>query len=571
MANVSNWASDTQATVIDGMNRGREPELISEQQAHLLRNLSIRGGRAHSRPRFIKRTVLPDGKLQGAAVFRTLSSILVSSGGVIREVDPKTWSVKTLTGADVNSPKMPRAFFCETQGTIIIQDNQSRPFLYDGDKFRRAKDDEVPVGSVMAYGNGRLAVAVTGSTAVRIGDIRTEDHQSELKFTETYNLLGGGDFSFPSKVRALGVLPVVDSASGQGSLIVGCDNSVHSLKTQVSQRDLWSEIGFSAVLLPTRGVVGGNALVAVNQDLYFRSSDGLRSIRTSTADYDAPGLAPLSVEVRNRLDYDTPFLLEDTSVVYFDNRVLCTHSPFVYSNRALAQGIIALNFDAMSGRGQKSAPAFDGEWDGVIIAQIFTGLVNGVDRCFILGRGLDGVNGIWELQREVDTPGTESPTQVEETRMLFGTSPGTLKTLRRADVQFSGLSTSLNARVYFRPDKYPYWILWDTFSTQVVPAPKDSLTRAKTQYRPRFSTRTPPAFVDPQTNRPVSQATGFQVRVEFEGNARIDHLQVFQEPISEQPYAVGTPAFAPAQIVAPTGATDPLFWHTHPVSPLAGI
>lgn len=571
MANASNWTSDTQATVIDGMNRGREPELISEQQAHLLRNLSIRGGRARSRPRFIKRATLPAGKMQGASVFKALSKIIVSVGGNIYEVDPRTGVSTRLNSAlDPNSPKQPRSIFCETQNTLIIQDEQSTPFVYDGDKFRRATADEVPVGGAMAYGNGRLAVAVNGNS-VRIGDIRTEDHQSELKFTETFNLLGGGDFSFGSKVTALGILPVVDSASGQGSLIVGCIDAVYTLKTQITQRDLWSEVGFSTVLLPTRGVTGPHALVPANQDLYFRSSDGLRSLRTSTADYGTPGLAPLSVEVRNRFDYDTPFLLSDASVVYFDNRVLCTHSPFVYSNRSLAAGLIALNFDGISGRGDKSPPAFDGEWDGVIVAQMFTGAVNGVERCFILGRGADGLNGLWEIQREVETPAAEVVTQVEETRVMFGTGPGTLKNLRRADLQFSNVTSPLTVRVYFRPDKYPFWVAWDTFTAAPGAAPQDTFRQSRAQYRPRFSTRTPSDTMDPQTKRPVSQATGFQVRVEFEGNARLDYLQLFQEPVMEQAYAASAPGNVPAQITAPVGSADPLFWYSHPVSPLAGI
>ena len=87
------------------------------------------------------------------------------------------------------------------------------------------------------------------------------------------------------------------------------------------------------MVLPTRGIVGANAVVAINQDLYFRSTDGLRSLRTSTADYNSPGLTPLSVEVRHRFDYDSSFLLEDAGVVCFDNRILCTHSPFIYGRR----------------------------------------------------------------------------------------------------------------------------------------------------------------------------------------------------------------------------------------------
>lgn len=570
MPTTATWLSDTQATVLDGMHRGREPELLPEQQVALLRNLSTRGGRARSRPRIVRRATLPGGLLQGAAVFSRTGTLLISLGGVIHELDPRTWTRTVKNPLDPNSPKQPRAWFCESAGTLVIQDDQSRPFFYDGASFRRATPDEVPVGSAMAYGNGRLAVVV-GRRAVRLGDIRQAEHQSELKFTEWSSLNGGGDFAFPSDVLALGVLPVIDTGSGQGSLIVGCADSTHSLKTNITQRDLWAEVGLQTVVFPNRGIVGGSALVAVNQDLYFRSSDGLRSVRTSTADYDAPGLAPLSAEVRHRFDYDTPFLLQDASLVYFDNRLLCTHSPFHYGPRSLAQGLVALNFDALSGRGLKAPPCFDGEWDGFgVIAQLCTGTVRGVERCFLLGRDLAGVNCLWELLPEAAHQEGDSPTQALETRTLFAGSPGQLKNLRRADLMFSDIRTALAARVYFRPDKYPFWVLWDEFAVDAAPA--GGWGRARPQRRSLLATRDVPFLLDPQTGRPVSCATGFQVRIEWEGFARLDYLQLWQEPADLASYADNAASATPADPgTPPTGQTDPAFWHAHPVSPLAGI
>lgn len=589
MPTTEGWLADTQATVIDGMNRGREPELLSEQQAHYLRNVSIRGGRVRSRPRIVKRMTMPVGLMQGAKVFEAAGKVIASINGKIFEVDTNAWTSTELSGwlhpsenslsteaknqlrdSRRNSPKQPRVWMCETSGSIVIQDNQSKPFLYDGATMRRAGANEVPVGSAMAFGNGRLAVAVNAGYDVRIGDIRQPEHQSELKFTETYNLTGGGDFSFASPVRALAVLPVVDTGSGQGVQIVGCDNSVYTLKTQITQRDLWSEVGFQNVLFPTRGISGANAVVAVNQDLYFRSSDGLRSVRTSTADYNAPGLAPLSVEVRHRFDYDTPSLLEDASVVYFDNRVLCTHSPFIYGPRALYQGLIAFNFDSMSGRGDKTPPAFDGEWDcGIIIAQIFTGKLRGTDRCFILGRDLAGVNGLWELLPETAVQAGDEPNQAFESRMLFGDSPGTLKNIRRCDVQFSDIRGGLNVRVFFRPAKYPYWVKWDQFT--VSNPPTQSWGRVTPQHRTLLSTRTAPEYVDPTTGRLIACSTGFQVRVEWDGFARLDYLQLFQERVSMLPYADNpAPGLQQDVVTVPSWAESPAFWYAQPVSPLAG-
>jgi len=571
MPTTDGWLADTQATVVDGMNRGREPELLGEQQVHFLRNVSTRGGRVRSRPRFVKRATLPVGLMQGASVFSGTSEILVSLSGKVYAVNPRTWvATEKTTTTTRNSSKMPRVWFCETAGSIVMQDGQSRPFVYDGAEFRRATGDEVPVGRAMAYGNGRLAVVVNSGSDVRLGDIRQPEHQSELKFTETYSLSGGGDFSFPSPVRSLAVLPVVDTGSGQGALVVGCETSVYTLKTQITQRDLWGEVGFQTVLLPTRGIAGANAVVAVNQDLYFRSGDGLRSVRTSTADYDAPGLAPLSVEVRHRFDYDAPFLLQDASVAYFDNRLLCTHSPFIYGPRSLAQGLISLNYDALSGRGQKSAPVYDGEWDGVIAAQVFTGRVLGVERCFILGRDSAGVNALYEILPENAVQSGDEPGQAIETRVLFGDSPGVLKNLRRCDVQFSDIRGGLVVRVYFRPVKYPYWVKWDEFTVDAPPA--QPWGRVVAQHRSLLSTRTPVEHVDPTTGRLISCATGFQVRIEWDGFARLDYLQLFQERLASSPYADNQASNAQTDVVTvPSWAVSPSFWYTHPVSPLAGI
>lgn len=575
MPDASNWLSDTQSTVLDGMNSGRAPELIAESQAALLRNLSIRGGRPRSRPRFRALGTIPHpapagGLVQGAAVFSKTGTLLVSLAGHVYEVDVDRMTAVRRT-EEQNNPKLPRVWFCETAGSIVMQDGQAKAFIYDGATARRAASDEVPVGRAMAFGNGRLAVVVNGGRDVRLGDIRQPDHQSELKFTETYSLNGGGDFAFPENVEALAVLPVVDTGSGQGSLIVGCERSVHSLKTHITQRDLWGEVAFQTVVLPNRGIVGGSAVVAVNQDLYFRSSDGLRSVRTSTADYGAPGLAPLSVEVRHRFDRDTPFLLRDTQLVHFDNRLLCSHSPFIHGPRSAGQGIIALNFDSLSGRGTKSSPAFDGDWDGITVACMTTGRIRGVERCFIVTHQ----RSIYEVLPEVAEQNisvADSPTQVLVTRTLFGDSPATTKTLRRADLQFSDIRTTLEARVYFRPVGYPFWTKWDEFTVS-APTPVTWGQRSRSQSRQRLSTRSvPESPLNGNTGLPVSVGAGFQLRVEYEGLANLDHLTLFQERTDMPAYADNPASGASADpVTLASNQHEPTFWNTFPVSPLSGI
>lgn len=573
MAIIKQWPPDLQNTVVDGVDRGKEPELIGPHQLHYGRNVTVRGGRVRSRPRIVRRTTLPAGKLQGLGAFNGISKLFASVAGRVYQIDPQGWSyVEKTNDQDRGSAYRARHYYCETVGSLVIQDGQGRAFIYDGAKWRRAKDDEVPVGTAMAFGSGRLAVVVNGN-AVRIGDIRKPDqHQSELTFTETYALLGGGDLEFPDTVRALAVIPVIDTGSGHGPLIVGCSHQTFTLKTQITARDMWTEIGFQTVLLPSRGIVGPNAWTVINQDLYFRSSDGLRSIRTSTSDYESPGLTPLSSEVRYRFDHDTQALLQDCSVVYFDNRLICTHSPFVYDNRSLATGLISLNFEALSASGQKSRPVYDGEWDcGVVFAQFVVAQVDGVERCFALGRDGAGTNGIWEVLRESDEPAGEEPTQAIETRAMTGDGPHTLKTLRRADLAFSDLRGDLAVRVYFRPEKFPFWLLWDEFTAE-APTVASSLMRVWPQYRSGFQTRTPTAEMNPLTQHPFAVARSFQVRVEWEGFARLDHVAVFTEPLVEAPYADNEEGLVVGPLVdLPPGGHFPAYWQRYDMAPAGGI
>ena len=563
------WDSDIVSTAVGGMDSGTEPELVGEHVATKLRNVSIRGGRAHSRPRTKLVATLPSGKIQGAKIFEEKGDLLISVGGKVYVTQPGVWTLEEKTDETTRgNPNRPRHWFCETQGSVIIQDFQSPPLIYDGADFRVADEvTEVPVGGPMAYANGRLAVTVGTGGQIRIGDIRQPEHQSELKFTETYFLTGGGDFSFASKVRALASLPVIDTSSGQGSLIVGSGERVSSLKTQITSRDIWADTEFQTELFPDVGITGPTAVAAVNQDLFIRAGDGLRSIRAAVADLSSPGQTPLSREVAHRFDHDTPHLLEYASVAYFDNRIFVTHSPIQYGNRGINLGLIVYNFDSLSRSGQKSAPVFDGEWDFAQIAEMVVGKVNGTRRCFVVGRDVDGANGVWEIFRESDDPVevTESPVQVMETRALVGRGINAYKALRRCDVNLTKIKSDVNLKIYFRAGHYPFWVLWDEFDVSAgLPV---GVTRPRSLQR-IVSTRSAPDGFDEQTQQPYNHGFSFQVRVEWTGEAQIDLLNVFTELVTQPSPSDNVGTVDGKQYGAiPANQTDPVFWFPYSSSP----
>lgn len=565
-----NWNPEILSTVVGGADAGSAPELIGEQTVSTLRNVSIRGGRARSRPRFKKKLALSSGKIQGATAFLDRGLLMVSIDGKVFEVDPFSWSILEKTDStNRGSANRPRHYYAETVGSLVIQDYQNTPLIYDGSEFRYAESDEVPVGGPMEYSNGRLAVAVNGGRAVRLGDIRDGGiHQSELKFLETYSLNGGGDFAFPSRVVALSSLPVIDTSTGQGSLIVGCRERTFSLKTQLTARDLWADVGFQSEFLPV-GITGARAVAKANQDLYIRSGDGFRSMRSAVTDQGSPGLTPLSNEMGYRFDHDTDFLLEDAQVVLFDNRIFCTHSPIVYGNRSIALGLAVYNVDTLSKSGTKSAPVWEGEWDGIQIAELVSGNFRGSKRMFIIGRDADGTNGVWEVYAETADPIdlTESPVQELVTRTFVGNGINDYKALRRGDIWLSEITGTVNLKVFFRADKYPFWVKWDEFD--VVANSPATTDRKYPVHRSPLTTRTPPDTIDPKAEQILSQGFTFQVRLVWTGEARVDMLQVWTET-EAQPGLSDNPSETDQEVYSevPADQEEVNFWYDYARSPL---
>jgi hypothetical protein len=101
--------------------------------------------------------------------------------------------------------------------SLVVQDGQAAPWIYDGGLNRRSDTlgiggtREVPVGTAMAYSQGRMVVALPEGTSFVIGDIvggpsgtyGYDFKDALLKFTENDIIGQGGSFTIP---RTLGTL-----------------------------------------------------------------------------------------------------------------------------------------------------------------------------------------------------------------------------------------------------------------------------------------------------------------------------------------------------------------------------
>lgn len=560
MSDTAKWLQQIVEIVADGVNTSVRPNRIGPYQLAWGSNISVRDTAPQTRKNvLVQRATLPKGRVQGVGYFSR------NGGQFIMSIWGQLWRLR-MTGNNAavdmipltfrNSSIIPQVWMCETAGSFLVQDGQSDCIIYDGASARRSipANNEVPLGRQMAYGNGRLAVAV-GGRQLQVGDITTDVFQSELQFTETNYLSGGGAFLFKTDISGLAFLPTNNTNTGFGSLIVFGREFANSLRLEITARDLWSQIpGFETVVLPTIGASGQGSIIGVNQDLYWRDAEGrIWSLRSAISDATGPGNSPISREVDRIINFETDSQVPYSSGIYFDNRIIFTASP--YYNRfgaASFQKLIALDVAPTATMRGKSQPAYDGEWNGLEFVSVFQGDINGNKRAFAISTDDDGENRLWEfVTSERDDASylstgtgnglvlTPSPVKgyAEHRRFDFNT-PARKKRLQRCDLWPTEIEGECTVRVYFRTDSRTQWIFWDEFTVcaEMENADGEWLDLAS-QERSRVKTLTAPSGNNDIVNQADIVGFSFQIRVEWTGRLLMDRLTLWAEPLTETPYS----------------------------------
>lgn len=556
------WIAAEQTVLNDGINAAFRPDQIGNAQAAWAANISIRDGKARTRGLgLIQRATLPKGQVQGAGFFSADQGMFILSiwGQYWRMlIAGNRVTIDKIPMDFVNSPTIPQVFICETAGSVVIQDGQSYASIYEGSLQRRADPTipEVPIGTAMAYGNGRLAVVVNGNQ-IKIGDITSPVFQSELKFIENTYLSGGGSFLFRQPVNGIGFLPVNNTDTGYGSLIVLGRNFVNSLGLQITSRELWDQIpGFEQVILPRIGAAGQDVVVSVNQDLYWRDLNGqIWSLRSAQFDALSPGNSPLSREVSRIVDFETDRKLPVSGGIFFDNRLLYMAGPFNNLFGATSfKTLISLDASPLTTIRGKSPPAYDGEMNGLNFVKIFAGTPGGVERAFAISTddNGDGENRLWEivpgssadssfLSNGTSNTSVSTPNPItsyfESRRFDFGQATKK-KRIMRLDIWPCELQGVTQITAYWRADNRDQWILWDTIEVNAMMTNKPGQWKdLQTQERGRVKSFTTPDGVDTIDQSPYSVGYGFQVRLVWDGYLLMDRIKLWALPLSETSYS----------------------------------
>lgn len=546
-----------------GMDSSKAPNIIPRNAYAFGINCTARGAFPGTRPGYIKQTLIftsdaardafEDGLLQGAGYFKPESGapvLICSISGRIWEIDEQ-YNTRELTGADINNPNRLRTWMVQAEGYFIIQDGESAPFIYDGAVLRRATTGEVPTGTVMAYGHERLVVA--RGREIFIGDING-GATNVITFSEIGNLSLGGTYTvaFPGQITALAFMPVYDTSTGQGPLTVHTPKGVSTLNLS-APRDTWRTIEFQKTVFQPYGSVSQESTLLVNADLWFRSRDGIRSLRASVRDNTVSwSNTPMSQEMDRVLKYETRSLIQFCQGTLFDNRAIFAVSPRKVASATAFSGLAVIDFNSVSNLNQKSSPVWDGLWTGLAITKIVVGEYNDTERCFLFALDSSNNNKLWELSYDeaFDKDGTVRIQSSIESAAYFWENPRHRHKLDGFELFVDQLEGTVNFDFKYRPDQSPVWYDYKSLSVCATIrdcSPTDGChvpRHLKRQYRSRLWAGTPPSICETGQKKPSKEGYNFSIRVAWTGKARLKMGFLHQLPIQEPAYGecIGTEA-----------------------------
>ncbi len=328
--------------------------------------------------------------------------LVCSVGGRIWTIDRCSFVVQEITPggrAGRNSRCHSIAYFVQAEQFLVIQDGESKPIIWDGGFAFRARDGQVPVGTIMAYGQGRIWL-VQGPRLLA-GDLVGSYPNAVIGFTELSFLATNG-IIYPSftvgNMTGLEFIPQQDTNTGIGSLLVIGEKGIASVYAE-KERSSWVT-GIARVTLINIGGVGHRALVGINGDVWFEAKDGWRSYRHARGEVDKWYQLPMSQEVQIYTDASATNLKPYDSAIFFDNRLLATTDPIWQNGRWSARGMIVLDFNVLAAFGEASKPAWEGLWTGVNIMQ----LVRGKDSAWAFAIDPSGATALYELSTTANTP-----------------------------------------------------------------------------------------------------------------------------------------------------------------------
>jgi len=421
---------------------------------------------------------------------------------------------------------------------------------------------QMPIGTIMAYAYGRVAVS-NAQNNIYVSDIiygngftTTSNTQN---FTEQTYWAEGGSFTPPANlglITGMRVMPSLNiNVRGQGELVIFCENGSFTLDLS-QDRATWQLSNIQKVSLIGRGCRSPWSVTGVNNDVYFRSDDGWAFYNNAQVDfYQALSFKKISREVQPWVNYDTPWLRQFESAMFFDNRLIATVSPFTIANKNSSYGLhrpcrAMIVLDVEQGNRNEADAAlptrWNGLWEGPQPTQLLTAQINGVQRGFCFSFDADGVNRLYELQNSsVLATGVDDYSQVYGSvpiksffitkRFDFVPNEGASKFVRKqlvgGEMWVSNLKEQITASCDFRPDSYACFnTLLDPIKIGLNECTPIASNCTPIISQPRYQQiRFPSPDIDKCESFneiPLQEGSEFQLKINLEGSCIVDRVRL---------------------------------------------
>ena len=476
---------------------------------------------------------------------------------------------------DLNDGKVFKNWTVQAEQWALFQDGRNRCLIYNGSTSRRAGSTEVPPGSAMAYGLGRLWVATPDGYGFSAGDLvygSSGDpargyRDSILKWTENSFLAGGGRFSVPTDsgpITGMRFIANLDVVLGQGPLQVFTEGGSFSVRVPAN-RSQWNLFGYDqngtlaetaidpiqTVSLLRNGSVSDLSIVANNSDFFFRSIDGIRTFQLTRRQFGTWANTPISRQVRWAIDEDPQDLLLYGSAVMYDGRYLCLCAPQLEDRGVVHKGMVSMDFDSNEWT-EDRPPTWDGLWTFSFAYQIIGGIYNGNDRCFVYTRNVDGEVELYELDKRnhEDQADADVSTRIrwafESSEIAFPTENDTglfnLKSLYGAEVRTVDMENTVGFIMRWKPDRHSCWFRWADWEECCPIGPDCGIyntaecrdwTNSNPQSRSAMGIPQPADVYDSVNCIPARNFYTIQIRVDVRGYCRITGIRLAAKPIAQ--------------------------------------
>jgi hypothetical protein len=454
----SNW--------FQGVQSSMDPSQVPLGYAWSVENMLNLGGLWSCRPghRCIK--LLPDGNLQGAAIFRPqvgIEQIVVAIDGLLyaaaypfyegwrqlpgiqlsASAKQIFWALAVQSAERLSLDIAAGIKVIEPKVVLFAQDGLlTAPAWYDGSNSGHVRGDPfgTPSGGPMVWVGDRLWVAAGNQ-------VYASDVANPFSFREQIYLGGATSFFFADEVTAMQKTPSIESPQ----LMVFTGDNASLLQANIRDRSQWPTTVDFQVEVVQVGCLSQKSVVSHYGHIIWFSPSGVAIYDPAT-----------SGKLTSRLPVRDSEMMVSKIGLSDDLSLVCAATFGQYMLMSVPHEDVhnkhtwVLNNASLASLNDDSGPCWSGHWTGTRPVEWLFGEIASQERIYHVAADTDGHNHLWESFTPDRLDGGCPIAWKIETRGYFGQTaaiqskpPGERVRLLYVDVALAGISENLDLGVFF--------------------------------------------------------------------------------------------------------------------------